>query len=175
MFFLTIYSTGLRLGEGLRIEVGDIDGDHGRIHVRNAKGVRDRYVPLPATTLEALRGFWATHRHPRLLFPNPNGGPALMRAATVPMHSGGVQQALKATVSDCGIHRKISPHSLRHSYATHLLELGVDLREIQTILGHASPATTARYTRLTEVTSKQATDQIEQMLNGFKLCWEDAA
>ena len=175
VFFLTVYSMGLRLGEGLRMEVGDIDGDHRRVHLRNAKGGRDRYVPMPTATLDALRRFWTTHRNPRLLFPNPNGGPGLMRKATGPMHSAGVQQALKATVADCGIHRKISPHSLRHSYATHLLELGVDLREIQTILGHASPATTARYTRLTDVTSHHATDRIEHLLHGFSLCWEDAA
>jgi len=91
------------------------------------------------------------------------------------MDRGGVQQALKATVRDCGIHRKISPHSLRHGYATHLLELGVDLREIQAILGHARPETTARYAQLTEVTSAHAKEQLQQMLGNFTMRWEDAA
>ena len=175
VFFLVLYSMGLRLGEGERLEVGDIDADHQRIHVRNAKGGKDRYVPLPAVTLKVLRQFWATHRHPRLLFPNPNGGPERMRLASGPMDRGGSQQALKAAVAEAGIRRKITPHSLRHSYATHLLELGVDLREIQVILGHARPETTARYAQLTEVTSAHASEQLSQLLGDFALRWEDAA
>ncbi len=175
VFFLTLYSMGLRLGEGLRMEVGDIDGGRHRVHVRNAKGGKDRYVPLPDVTLGVLRQFWTTHRNPRLVFPNPNGGVKLMSRATGPMDSGGVQQALKAAVRDCGIHRKISPHSLRHGYATHLLELGVDLREIQAILGHARPETTARYAQLTEVTSAHAKERLGQMFQGFSMNWEEAA
>ena len=175
VFFLTLYSMGLRLGEGLRIEVGDIDGGRRRVHIRNAKGGKDRYVPLPGVTLDVLRRFWTTHRNPRLVFPNPNGGVKLMSRATGPMDRGGVQQALKAAVRDCGIHRKISPHSLRHGYATHLLELGVDLREIQAILGHARPETTARYAQLTEVTSAHAKERLGQMFQTFTLNWEDAS
>ena len=76
VFFLTVYSMGLRLGEGLQLEVGDIDAARQRAHVRLGKGKKDRYVPLPMVTLEALRRYWASHRHPRLLFPNQNGTPA---------------------------------------------------------------------------------------------------
>jgi site-specific recombinase XerD len=175
VFFLTLYSMGLRLGEGLRMEVGDIDAGRHRVHIRNAKGGKDRYVPLPEVTLDVLRRFWTTHRNPCLVFPNPNGGAKLMSRATGPMDRGGVQQALKAAVRDCGIHRKISPHSLRHGYATHLLELGVDLREIQAILGHARPETTARYAQLTEVTSAHAKERLGQMLESFTMNWEEAA
>ena len=175
VFFLTLYSMGLRLGEGLRIEVGDIDGGRQRVHIRNAKGGKDRYVPLPDVTLDVLRQFWTTHRNPRLVFPNPNGGVKLMSRATGPMDRGGVQKSLKAAVRDCGIHRKISPHSLRHGYATHLLELGVDLREIQAILGHARPETTARYAQLTEVTSAHAKERLGQMFQAFTMNWEDAS
>ncbi len=175
VFFLTVYSMGLRLGEGLRIEVGDIDGARHRLHVRNAKGGKDRYVPLPHVTLDVMRQFWTTHRHPRLLFPNPNGGPRLMCKAASPMDRGGVQKAIRAAVADCGIRRKITLHSLRHGYATHLLELGVDLREIQAILGHANPETTARYTHLTEVTSANTKEQLQQMLGNFTMRWEDVA
>ena len=81
---------------------------------------------------------------------------------------------MKAAVADCGIQRKITIHSLRHGLATHLLELGVDLREIQTILGHARPETTARYAHLTKVTSANMAEQLQQMFQSFSLRWEDA-
>lgn len=171
VFFLTVYSMGLRLGEGLQLQVGDMDGQRHRVHIRAAKGGKDRYVPLPDLTLQSLRRFWTTHRHPRLLFPNPVGG----RFAATAMDRGGVQAAMKAAVADCGIRRKISVHSLRHGYATHLLEIGVDLREIQVILGHVRPETTARYAQLTEVTRSRAKTQLARLLRPFKPRWEDGA
>jgi site-specific recombinase XerD len=174
IFFPTLYSMGLRLGEGLRLEVGDFDTARGRIHIREAKGRKDRSVPVPEKTLQVLRQFWRTHRHPRLLFPNPSGGPQRMRQASGAMDRGGVQAAIKAAVADCGIHRRITVHSLRHGYATHLLERGVDLRTIQVLLGHANPQTTARYTRITEVTGAKASEQIAALLDPFSLRWEDA-
>lgn len=175
VFFLTVYSMGLRLGEGLQLEMGDIDSARHRVHVRMGKGKKDRYVPIPDITLQALRRYWATHRHPRLLFPNQVGAAKRIRSAPSFMDRGGVQAAMKATVADCGIHRKISTHSLRHGYATHLLEMGVDLREIQRILGHANAQTTARYAHLTELTQSNAAEHIEQMMQSFKLRWEDAS
>ncbi len=96
-----------------------------------------------------------------------------MRSAARPMNRGGVQAAMKAAVADCGIHRKITIHSLRHGFTTHLLELGVDLREIQTILGHARPETTARYAHLTDVTSANAAKQLKQLFRSFSIRWED--
>jgi integrase len=160
---------GLRLGEGLKLQVGDIDGARHRVHIRAAKGGNDRQVPLPDLTLQALRRFWRTHRHRRLLFPNPVGGP---NAAT-PMDRGDGQAAMKAAVADCGIRRKIWVHSLHRGYATHLLELGVDLREIQAILGHVRPETTARYAHLTEVTRSQAKTQLAHLLRPVELRWGD--
>jgi site-specific recombinase XerD len=173
VFFLTAYSMGLRLGEALQLEVGDIDGERLRVHVRSAKGGKDRFVPLPEVTLEALRRYWKTHRSPHLLFPNCLGNSRRIQNAKTPMDRGGVQDAIKAAVADSGIRRKISMHSLRHSYATHLLELGVDLREIQSILGHARPETTARYTQLTDVTASNATEVLRLMLGSFSLRWAD--
>ena len=175
VFFLTIYSMGLRLGEGLQLAIGDIDSPRHRVHIRAAKGGNDRYVPLPEMTLDVLRRYWATHRHPKLLFPNPSGGVEQMHRAAGSMNRGGVQMAIKAAVADCGIQRKITTHSLRHCFTTHLLELGVDLREIQTILGHARPETTARYAHLTKVTSANAVKQLQQMFRSFSIRWEDAA
>lgn len=173
VFFLTVYSMGLRLGEGLQLEVGDIDGTRHRVHIRKAKGGKDRYVPLPEMTLNALRRFWATHCNGRLLFPNSIGSAERIRHAVTPMDRGGVQAAMRATVGDCGIRRKISLHSLRHSYATHLLEHGVDLREIQEILGHASPKTTAGYAQLTDVIRVDTAKQLEDMLQSFSIRWTD--
>jgi site-specific recombinase XerD len=91
------------------------------------------------------------------------------------MDRGGVQLAIKAAVADCGIHRAITTHSLRHSYATHLLEMGVDLREIQTILGHANPQTTARYTHLSARTGDNANEKVQRLMQGFELRLEDAS
>jgi len=173
VFLFTIYCMGLRLGEGLRWQTGDIDGARYRVHVRNPKGGNDRYVPIPEQTLEVLRRWWKEHRHPRLLFPSPAGGPRGLAKASGPMDRGGIQNAMKAAVTECGIHRKITVHSLRHGYATHLLELGVDLREIQSILGHARPETTARYAHLTEVTRSQLRTQLVQLLRPFSFRWKE--
>ena len=173
VFFFVIYSMGLRLGEGLGMEIGDIDSNQRRIHVRQGKGGKDRYVPLPDPTLQHLRRFWRTHRHPRLLFPNASGNEASARTASSPMDRGGVQAAIQAARKDCGIHKHLTVHSLRHAYATHLLELGVDLRSIQVVLGHQKPETTARYAHLTEVNRQQAKERIEELMAGFPLRWED--
>jgi integrase/recombinase XerD len=175
VFFVLLYSTGLRLGEGLALEVGDIDRHRMRIHVRSGKGNKDRYVPISQPVLSMLRQWWKIHENPRLVFPNPNGGPKLMGEAERPMHAGGVQAAMRAAVADCGIHLRITVHSLRHLFSTHMLELGVDLRELQTILGHVSPATTARYAHLTEVTSAKARERQGQLLNRFVLRWRNAS
>lgn len=106
VFFFTLYSLGLRLGEGLRLEVGDIDAARARVHIRNAKGRKDRLVPLPATTLSVLRRFWATHRHPILLFPNRHQGLAGAGEATRPLDRGGVQVALRKVSAACGLKKR---------------------------------------------------------------------
>jgi site-specific recombinase XerD len=173
VFFFAIYSMGLRLGEGLALEIGDIDAAQRRVHVRQGKGGKDRYIPLPEPTLQHLRRFWRTHRHPRLLFPNASGNESSARTATSPMDRGGVQAAIQAARKDCGIHKHLTVHSLRHAYATHLLELGVDLRSIQVVMGHQKPETTARYAHLTEVNRQQAKERIEDLMAGFSLRWED--
>ena len=175
VFFVTLYSTGLRLGEGLALEVGDVDCHRMRLHVRHGKGNKDRYVPITQPVLNMLRQWWQSHRNPSLLFPNPSGGVKRMSEAERPMHAGGVQAAMRAAVADCGIHLRVTVHSLRHFFSTHMLELGVDLRELQTILGHVSPVTTARYAHLTEVTSAQAREHQGELLSSFVLRWRDAS
>ena len=142
----------MRLSEGLNLTVADIDSEQMHIHVRNGKGGKDRLVPLPQRTLVDLRQHWQTHRHERLIFPGIGQG------RNSPMDKGGVQKALKRVLRDCRINKNISPHSLRHCYAAHLLEQGLDLRSLQQLLGHASLNTTARYTQLTKV--KQRKEEI---------------
>ncbi len=106
VFFFTLYSLGLRLGEGLRLQVGDIDGARGRVHVRDAKGNKDRLVPLPQATHQHLRRFWQVHRNPVLLFPNRHGGLKGAATATTPMDAGGVQTTLHKVVEACGLKKR---------------------------------------------------------------------
>lgn len=107
VFFFALYSMGLRLGEGLQLRVGDIDAERMRVHVRDAKGNRDRLVPLPARTLEVLREFWAVHRNPVLLFPSRQKGLAGASAATTHMDRGGVQQALRRVTAQIGLKKEL--------------------------------------------------------------------
>jgi site-specific recombinase XerD len=173
VYFVLLYSTGLRLSEGLRLAVGDIDANRLRIHVRGGKGRKDRYVPITKELLKMLRQWWLEHRNPKLIFPSPVGGAERMRLTTRTMDTGGVQAAMRATVVDCGIQLRISAHSLRHCFASHMLELGVDLRELQIILGHSKLETTARYAHITDVTSHQARDRQGELLASFVLRWQD--
>jgi len=110
VFFFTLYSLGLRLGEGLRLQVGDIDAVRRRVHVRDSKGNRDRLVPLPAATLTVLRRFWQTHRNPVLLFPNRKGGLKAAARAATPLDRGGVQATLRQVANQCGL-KKRSPRT----------------------------------------------------------------
>ena len=109
VFFFTLYSLGLRLGEGLRLEVADIDAERGRVHIRDAKGNQDRLVPLPRATLDLLREFWRVHRNPVLLFPNRQVGLKGAAAATTPLDRGGVQITLRKVVAACGLKKRSHP------------------------------------------------------------------
>jgi integrase len=106
VFFFTIYSMGLRLGEGIKLTVGDIDSDHMRAHIRNAKGNKDRLVPLPQKTLRILRNFWTVHQHPVFIFPNRKRGLKNAHLVDSPLDRGGIQTAMKAVVQQIGIKKK---------------------------------------------------------------------
>jgi integrase/recombinase XerD len=162
----TIYSCGLRLGEGLRLEVRDIDSGRMLIHIRAGKGNRDRYVPLPQRTLELLRKQWKTHRHPTLLFPAKGQG-ARHGAPTAaqPMQRSTLQRGFRLALQASGIKKAAHIHSLRHSYATHLLEQGENLRQIQVNLGHKSPTVTALYAHLTSLCKTQHQRRIDQFMS----------
>lgn len=114
VFFFTLYSLGLRLGEGLRLEVGDVDDVRQRVHIRDSKGNRDRFVPLPGATHQLLRRFWRLHRNPVLLFPNRHGGLKGAATATTPLDRGGVQKTLNRVCQACGLKKR----SARTAYAT---------------------------------------------------------
>ncbi len=157
----TIYACGLRLLEGVRLQVKAIDGERQLLHISQGKGGKDRYVPLPSTCLKMLRQHWLTHRNPLWLFPSP------FEDTNQPMNESGVQRAFRAGVQESGIHKQASVHTLRHSYSTHLLEAGVNLRIIQSYLGHASPATTAIYTHLTSITETQSRHTIDEMVTSL--------
>ena len=149
-YLMTVYSCGLRLQKGLYLEVADIDGPRKMIHVHRGKGAKDRYVPLPESTYTLLRRYWRTHRNPRLIFPAVGRGGQSGPTSQIPVSIEGVQGALKRAKHAAGISKKGVPvHTLRHCYATHLLEAGVNLRVIQKNLGHANIETTMIYLHLT--------------------------
>jgi site-specific recombinase XerD len=106
VFFFTLYSLGLRLGEGLRLQVGDIDALRWRVHVRDSKGNRDRFVPMPQATHRLLQRFWQVHRNPVLLFPNRHGGAKGAASATSPLDRGGVQITLRRVAGTCGLKKR---------------------------------------------------------------------
>ncbi len=106
VFFFTAYSLGLRLGEGIGLKAGDIDSVNMRVHIRDAKGNKDRLVPLPENTLQILRNFWSVHRHSELLFPNRKRGLKNAHLVNTPLDRGGIQTAMKAVVRQLGIKKK---------------------------------------------------------------------
>jgi site-specific recombinase XerD len=163
----TIYSCGLRLREGTQLQVSHIDSARMMLRVQPGKGNRDRYVPLPQRTLALLRAYWVTHRHPVWLFPARRQGGARVSEADKPLSGRSVQQAFEAALAESGVHKPATVHSLRHAYATHLLEAGVNLRLIQTYLGHRSLSTTALYTHLSSQAETQVTNVVEGLLEGL--------
>jgi integrase/recombinase XerD len=163
VYFWTVYSLGLRMQEGLNLQVGDVDAKRGMVHVHRGKGAKDRYIPLPSSTLQLLRLFWVTHKHKRLLFPADGRKHTGMSTAQTPMSPTAVQGAMKLITSQIDFGKKVSIHTLRHSYATHLLEAGISLKVIQKYLGHSSLQTTLIYLHLTEIAEADARKAIERI------------
>ena len=167
--FTLIYSCGLRVGEAVTLEVGDIPKGQGCLHLRAGvtKGGKARYVPLGEPTLALLRAYWRTHRHPRFLFPGAGcawrerSRPQPAHAAAAPMSVSSAQHAFALVCAETRLEATL--HTLRHSYATHLLEAGVSLKLISTYLGHASLETTAIYLHVTAVSESGARRAIETL------------
>lgn len=167
IFFWTVYSMGLRLGEGLNLQVGDIDAQRKLVHVHRGKGAKDRYVPISQFTIDALRRYWLTHRHRRFLFPadgrNHTLRPGAVSTAKTPMSMTAAQGAMKKITSELDFGKKVTIHTLRHSFATHLLEAGVSLKIIQQYLGHSSLMTTIAYLHLTDTAEASARETVETL------------
>jgi integrase len=171
-FILVCFSMGLRLGEALSLRVSDIDSERMQVHIRQAKGKKDRYVTLPQLTLETLRRYWASHRNPSLLFPRGRSADERHQAETC-MDRGGLQKSFKAIVKDVGIHKEITLHSLRHCYGMLLTDAGVGLRSIQQQMGHECPKTTALYTQLSSYTQHDTDRRINALMGRLRLVWGD--
>jgi site-specific recombinase XerD len=156
----TIYACGLRISEGAALQVADVDGRRKLLRVRG-KGNKERQVPLAEPALEWLRAFWKTHRSESWLFP----ARLQPRSANQqgPVAVSNLQRAFRAALAQSGINKPATVHSLRHSYATHLLEAGVQLRLIQEVLGHRSPSTTAIYTHLTAQVRAQMVEPLQAL------------
>jgi site-specific recombinase XerD len=156
----TIYSCGLRISEAAALQCSDVDGQRMLLRVRG-KGNKDRYVPMAKPTLQSLRALWKMHRSRPWLFP------ARMQPRSArdegPIAIANLRHAFDAAREKSGLSKPAHVHTLRHSYATHLMEAGVQLRVIQEILGHRSPRTTAIYTHLTTEVLAQVTRPIHQL------------
>jgi site-specific recombinase XerD len=160
----TIYSCGLRAMEGARLQVADVDSSRMVLRV-HGKGGKDREVPLPVKTLVMLREHWKTHRSPLWLFPAARNHSSTDDGR--PISTKSLQTAFSRAVKQSGISKRAHLHSLRHSYATHLLERNVNLRLIQVYLGHSSPRTTQVYTHVTREVREAAQDPINQLMQDF--------
>lgn len=153
---MTIYSAGLRIGEAINLKIKDIDSQRMQIRVEQGKGKKDRYTLLGVKTLEILRKYVAEHKPEVWLFEGAKGQKYSQR---------GIQNILRNAVKKLGIKKRITVHTLRHSFATHLLEAGTDLRYIQSLLGHANSKTTEIYTHITT----KGFDQIKSPLDNLNI------
>ncbi len=156
---MTLYSTGARLAELVRLKVSDIDKELMVVHIRQGKGARDRNVPLSPKLLEALREYWRWMRPLTYLFPGVVDG----RRVDAPGTGKSVWHACRVAAQRAGITKRVHPHTLRHSYATHLLEAGADLRTIQVLLGHSDIRQTAIYLHLSRKHLNAVANPLDQV------------
>lgn len=153
----TMYASGLRVSEVARLKVEDIDSDRGRIHVRRAKGLKDRYVPLSPALLAVLREYARIDRPYHWLFPASHRRDRHVATRTI-------QRIVTTAARRARIRKRVTPHMLRHSFATHLLEDGTDIRYIQQLLGHTKISTTAIYTHITEERTPRIVSPLDRLM-----------
>jgi site-specific recombinase XerD len=155
---MVLYGTGLRRAEIARLKIADIDSQRMILHVVNGKGGKDRDLPLSPTLLETLRAYWRWLKPRTYLFPS-----RMHRECEQPITAKTVWCACTEAAKKSGIQKRVSPHLIRHSWATHLLEAGTDLRTIQLLLGHEDLETTARYLHLSQQHLHQVVNPIEEL------------
>jgi len=166
VLLMTIYATGLRLSEALALRAADIDSKRMVVRVRQGKGKKDRYVPLPPLLLELLREHWRREHLRDLLFPRPSD-PSLPASPTT------VQKYMQRFASKAGLTKKVTPKTLRHCYATHLIEQGTSTRVVQVLLGHANVHTTETYTHVSPATLGNVTGPLERVLSAATNDWRE--
>ena len=155
-----LYGCGLRVAEVARLKISDIDSARNVLWVRHGKGRKDRQTLLPAKLLELLRCYWRTQRPTEWLFPGAD--------ATRPISPKAIFLACRSAARKAGIVKPVHPHSLRHAFATHLLETGVNLRTIQILLGHANLETTARYLQVADVAVRATPSPLDSLELDFR-------
>jgi len=156
MSLILMYTCGLRVSEAVHLRVRDIDSQRMVLWVRKGKGGKDRSVPLPSYTLSQLRSYWLKYKPKKWLFPSEHSISAITKSC--------VQRCLTATLRRSNIHKNVSCHTLRHSYATHLVEAGVHLRMIQSLLGHKSLSSTFIYMHLSQSTRLDVQTKIDRLM-----------
>ncbi len=151
---LLVYSAGLRAGELINLRIDDIDGEQMRVFVRGGKGKKDRVTILSQKALNSLREYFKKYRPKEYLFEGQDGGQYSLSS---------LRRVFKRATTNAKVNKQVSLHSLRHSFATHLLESGVDLRYIQVLLGHNSSKTTEIYTHITHKGWKSIKSPLDQI------------
>jgi integrase len=165
-FIWITYTLGLRIGEAVSLQVGDIDSQRMMVHIHRGKGAKDRYIPLPESTLSVCRALWKTHRNPTFLFPAEGRKHQNGSDSRSPISISTVQGAIKQITKNLNFGKAVSCHTLRHSYATHLLEASASLKAIQEYLGHKSLQTTMVYLHLTETGEADSRRIINELFVG---------
>lgn len=156
LILLLVYGMGLRVSEIVGLKIVDIDSGRMMVHLQQAKGKKDRYVPLPQSVLELLRAYCRTYKPKEFLFEGMTGGQYTIRSA---------QSVFKQAMNRAGINKKVGIHGLRHSYATHLLESGIDISFIQKLLGHKDIRTTLRYTKISDASVGRIASPLDEIMN----------
>jgi site-specific recombinase XerD len=149
-----LYGCGLRVSEVIALKIADIDSSTMRLMVRASKGKKDRALPLPKTLLHSLRQYYVAYRPKAYLFEGQSGGKYTTKS---------IQNFIKKYAREANIQKSVTPHMLRHSYATHQLEKGINIIYVQELLGHSSVKTTELYTHLTKISKNKIKSPLDQL------------